>query len=74
MGVFGLSALVVVIVGGLNSIIGALIGGLIVGLLEAYAGTYIGGEYELVTTFVLLLLILMLRPYGLLGTGEIERF
>ena len=73
MGVFGLSALVVVIVGGLDSIIGALIGGLIVGLLEAYAGTYIGGEYKLVTTFVLLLLILMLRPYGLLGTGEIER-
>jgi len=73
MGVFGLSALVVVIVGGLDSITGALIGGLIVGLLEAYAGTYIGGEYKLVTTFGLLLLILMIRPYGLFGTAEIER-
>ena len=55
MGVFGLSALVVVIVGGLDSITGALVGGVIVGLLEAYAGTYIGGEYKLVTTFGLLL-------------------
>lgn len=73
MGIFGLSALVVVIVGGLNSITGALVGGVIVGLLEAYAGTYIGGEYKLVTTFGLLLLILMLRPYGLFGTAEIER-
>jgi branched-chain amino acid transport system permease protein len=73
MGIFGLSALVVVIVGGLDSITGALIGGVIVGLLEAYAGTYIGGEYKLVTTFGLLLLILMLRPYGLFGTAEIER-
>ena len=42
-------------------------------IFHANAGTYIGGEYKLVTTFVLLLLILMLRPYGLLGTGEIER-
>jgi branched-chain amino acid transport system permease protein len=73
MGIFGLSALVVVIVGGLDSITGALIGGVIVGLLEAYAGTYIGGEYKLVTTFGLLLLILMIRPYGLFGTAEIER-
>ena len=73
MGIFGLSALVVVIVGGLDSITGALVGGVIVGLLEAYAGTYIGGEYKLVTTFGLLLLILMLRPYGLFGTAEIER-
>ncbi len=73
MGIFGLSALVVVIVGGLDSITGALVGGVIVGLLEAYAGTYVGGEYKLVTTFGLLLLILMLRPYGLFGTAEIER-
>jgi branched-chain amino acid transport system permease protein len=73
MGIFGLSALVVVIVGGLDSITGALVGGVIVGLLEAYAGTYVGGEYKLVTTFGLLLLILMIRPYGLFGTAEIER-
>lgn len=73
MGVFGLSALVVVIVGGLDSIAGALIGGILVGLIEAWAGTYLGGEYKLLTTFGLLLIVLMIRPYGLFGTVEIER-
>ncbi|WP_249695030.1 branched-chain amino acid ABC transporter permease [Stappia sp. WLB 29] len=73
MGVFGLSALVVVIVGGLDSVAGALVGGLVIGLIEAWAGTYLGGEYKLVTTFGLLLVALMIRPYGLFGTTEIER-
>ena len=73
MGVFGLSALVVVIVGGLDSVAGALVGGVIVGLVEAWTGTFIGGEYKLLATFSLLIVILMIRPYGLFGTVEIER-
>lgn len=73
MGVFGLSALVVVIVGGLDSVAGALVGGIIVGVIEAWSGTFIGGEYKLLSTFGLLLSILMVRPYGLFGTTEIER-
>jgi branched-chain amino acid transport system permease protein len=73
MGVFGLSALVVVIVGGLDSVAGALIGGIVVGLLEAWTGTFIGGEFKLLATFSLLIIILMIRPYGLFGTVEIER-
>lgn len=73
MGVFGLSVLVVVIVGGLDSVLGALVAGLIVGLVEGLAGAYLGGEYELLATFLVLVTILMLRPYGLFGTHEIER-
>ena len=73
MGVFGLSALVVVIVGGLDSVAGALIGGLVIGLVEALAGTYLGGEFKMVTTFGILIIALMIRPYGLFGTTEIER-
>jgi branched-chain amino acid transport system permease protein len=73
MGVFGLSVLVVVIFGGLDSVLGALVGGLVVGWLEALAGFYLGGEYKIVATFGLLVLILMVRPYGLFGTHEIER-
>lgn len=73
MGVFGLSVLVVVIFGGLDSVLGALVGGLLVGLIEALTGFYIGGEYKILATFSLLVLILMLRPYGLFGTHEIER-
>ncbi|MDI4654902.1 branched-chain amino acid ABC transporter permease [Xanthobacter autotrophicus] len=73
MGVFGLSALVVVIIGGLDSVLGALVGGLLIGLVEAWAGTFLGGEFKLVTTFSLLIAGLMIRPYGLFGTVEIER-
>lgn len=73
MGVFGLSVLVVVIVGGLDSVLGALIAGLLIGLIEAVAGAYLGGEYKLLATFVVLVLVLMIRPYGLFGTHEIER-
>ena len=73
MGVFGLSVLVVVIVGGLDSVLGALVGGILIGLVEALAGAYLGGEYKLLATFVVLVVILMARPYGLFGTHEIER-
>ncbi|WP_313702463.1 branched-chain amino acid ABC transporter permease [Achromobacter sp.] len=73
MGVFGLSVLVVVIVGGLDSVAGALVGGIFIGLLEAWAGAYLGGEYKLLATFVVLVVVLMARPYGLFGTREIER-
>ncbi|HEX7045219.1 MAG TPA: branched-chain amino acid ABC transporter permease [Burkholderiales bacterium] len=73
MGIFGLSVLVVVIVGGLDSVLGALVGGLLVGLVEAWTGTYLGGEYKMLATFTLLVLVLMIRPYGLFGTHEIER-
>lgn len=73
MGAFGLSALVVVIFGGLDSVAGALVGGVAIGLIEAWAGSYLGGEYKMVATFGLLLAILMIRPYGLFGTHEIER-
>jgi branched-chain amino acid transport system permease protein len=73
MGVFGLSVLVVVIFGGLDSVLGALVGGLVVGVIEALTGFYIGGEYRLLATFLLLVLVLLVRPYGLFGTHEIER-
>ncbi len=73
MGVFGLTVLVVVIVGGLDSVLGALVAGLLVGLVEGLAGAYLGGEYKLLATFIVLVTILMVRPYGLFGTHEIER-
>ncbi|MCD6663259.1 MAG: branched-chain amino acid ABC transporter permease [Comamonas sp.] len=73
MGVFGLTVLVVVIVGGLDSVLGALVAGLLVGLVEGLAGGYLGGEYKLLATFIVLVTILMVRPYGLFGTHEIER-
>ena len=72
-GIIGLSVLVVVIVGGLVSIIGALVAGVFIGWLETVAGAYLGGEYRMPATFLVLAIILVIRPYGLFGTHEIER-
>ncbi|WP_323000849.1 branched-chain amino acid ABC transporter permease [Denitromonas sp.] len=73
MGVFGLSVLVVVIVGGLDSVLGALVAGLFIGVVEALASGFMGGEYKLLATFTILIAVLVVRPYGLFGTHEIER-
>ncbi|MGB3837047.1 branched-chain amino acid ABC transporter permease [Castellaniella sp.] len=73
MGIFGLGVLVAVIVGGLDSILGALLAGLLIGVLEAWTGAFLGGEYKLLVTFLILTIVLMLRPYGLYGTRDIER-
>ena len=73
----GLIVFPVVILGGLDSIAGAVVGGLIVGILETISGVYIapllGGAFQQVAAYFLLLIILMVRPYGLFGTKAIER-
>lgn len=70
----GLRVFPVVILGGLDSIPGALIGAAVIGLLEAYSGGYIGdGSLSQVIPFIVLVLILMVRPYGLFGQEIIER-
>jgi len=70
-------ALVVAMVGGLDSIPGALVGGLILGLVENLAAGYldplVGGGVMEVAGYVLLLVILLVRPYGIFGLVRIER-
>ena len=70
---FGLRVFPVVILGGLDSIPGAIIGGMIIGLLETYTGGYIGQGLNQVLPFIVLIMILMVRPYGLFGQEIIER-
>lgn len=70
---FGLRVFPVVILGGLDSIPGAIIGGVIIGLLEAYTGGYVGQGLNTVIPFIILIIILMVRPYGLFGQEIIER-
>lgn len=69
----GLTVFPVVILGGLDSIGGAVLGGAVVGLLEAYTSGYIGLGLNRVIPFGVLLLVLMVRPYGLFGKERIER-
>jgi branched-chain amino acid transport system permease protein len=70
---FGLRVFPVVILGGLDSIPGAIVGGIVIGLLEAYTGGYIGQGLNTIMPFIILVLILMVRPYGLFGQRIIER-
>jgi branched-chain amino acid transport system permease protein len=73
----GLKVFPAVILGGLDSIPGAVLGGLIIGVLENLSGGYLdqifGGGVKEVAPFVVLVIILMVKPYGLFGTEEIER-
>ena len=70
---FGLLVFPVVILGGLDSIGGTVIGGIVVGLLVQYTAGYLGGGLQQVVPYVLLVFILMVRPYGLFGEVRIER-
>jgi branched-chain amino acid transport system permease protein len=78
--IIALKALPVIILGGLDSIGGAVLAGLAVGVFESLVGTYggrvasvFGGEFAQVSPYVLMLLVLLVRPYGLFGTREVER-
>jgi len=70
---FGLLVFPVVILGGLDSVAGAVVGGAVIGLLTSYTGGYIGGGLETVIPYVALLGILLVRPHGLFGQVRIER-
>jgi branched-chain amino acid transport system permease protein len=69
----GLKVFPVVILGGLDSIGGAILGGLIIGLLETFTAGYISTSLSEVVPYIALVLILMVKPYGLFGLAEIER-
>jgi branched-chain amino acid transport system permease protein len=77
MGDIGLKVLAVIILGGLDSIGGAILAGFVIGVLENLAGLYIdpliGGGAKDVAPFFILVLIIMIRPYGLFGKEIIER-
>ena len=69
----GLKVFPVVILGGLDSIGGAILGGVIIGLLETFTGGYISTSLREIVPYIVLVFILMVRPYGLFGLVEIER-
>jgi branched-chain amino acid transport system permease protein len=74
---FGLLVFPVVILGGLDSIPGAIVGGLLIGTLQNVASGYldpsVGGGLKNVFPFFVLVAILLLKPYGLFGRVRIER-
>jgi branched-chain amino acid transport system permease protein len=74
----GLKAFAVVLLGGINSIGGAIVAGIIVGVLENISAGYLdpllpGGGLASVFPFIVIIIVLIFRPYGLFGLAEIER-
>lgn len=78
--VMALKALPVVVVGGLDSIAGAIVGALVIGIAESLSGTYqpqyaefLGRQFSQVVPYLVMFVVLLVRPYGLFGTKEVER-
>lgn len=78
--IIALKALPAIIIGGLDSLPGAVVGGLSVGIIEALTATYqpgvapwLGANFSLVAPYALMFIVLLVRPYGLFGTKEVER-
>jgi len=75
---FGILVFRVVILGGLDSLLGAVVAGILMGLIQQFAGGYLDGNWGLngtgqVLPYILLLVLLLFKPHGLFGTHEIER-
>jgi branched-chain amino acid transport system permease protein len=75
---FGIVVFPVVILGGLDSILGAVVAGIVMGLIQQFASGYLDGSWGLngtaeVMPYIILLIILLFKPHGLFGTHEIER-
>jgi branched-chain amino acid transport system permease protein len=67
MGVIGLQAMPAAVVGGFGSLPGAIVGGLVIGVVEALSGFYLPEGFKDVAAYVVVLLMLMVKPNGLFG-------
>ena len=74
MGFVGtLNAFTAAVIGGIGSVSGSFVGGLVLGLLQTFATGYISAGYTNAITFAILILLLVLRPYGLFGKAQVRR-
>lgn len=71
--VAGIKAFTAAVLGGIGSIRGAMAGGIVLGLVESLGGSYISGEYKDAYAFMILIIILLLKPGGLFGKAELEK-
>lgn len=69
----GLKAFAAAVLGGIGSLPGALLGGLLVGVSESMAATFLGSTYRDSIAFIILILVLLLRPQGLFGRKGITK-
>ncbi len=69
----GLKAFVAAVLGGIGSVPGAMVGGLVLGLTEEYVAGYTSSQYRDAIAFAVLILVLLVRPEGLFGKGQVEK-
>jgi branched-chain amino acid transport system permease protein len=69
----GLKAFVAAVVGGIGNVRGAMLGGIVIGLIEFFGVAYLSSNYRDVYVFLVLILVLLLRPEGILGRSTIEK-
>lgn len=68
-----LKAFVVVVIGGMGNVMGAILGGFVVGLIESFAAGYISTGFQDAIVFTVLFLVLVLRPQGILSKVQGEK-
>lgn len=80
LGGAALLAFPAIILGGADSIVGAIVGGIIIGLVqdltagyESHVVTFLGAGIHQITPYLVMILVLLIRPYGLFGTRKVER-
>jgi branched-chain amino acid transport system permease protein len=69
----GLKAFVAAVLGGIGSVPGAMAGGMVLGLTEEYVAGYTSSQYRDAIAFTVLILVLLVRPEGLFGKGQVEK-
>jgi len=69
----GINAFTAAVLGGIGSIPGAMLGGVLLGLVETLAGAYISTQYKGVISFSILIIVLLIRPSGILGKKDINK-
>jgi len=69
----GLKAFVAAVIGGIGNIRGAMIGGVAIGLVEFFGAQYVSTNYREVYVFLVLILVLLIRPQGILGKATVEK-
>lgn len=69
----GLAIFPAIILGGLDSVAGAALGAVVLGLVQSSAGVWLGGQWETPVGYIVLIVVIMLRPRGFLGSAHVAR-
>ena len=73
MGFIALKAFPAAVLGGFGNIPGAVVGGIIIGVCESLAGIYLPSEFKDIFAYIILIIVLVIRPQGIFGIEERKR-